>query len=202
MRWGKRESFSLLLRATVTTRLAVVVWQQHGERDVTYLSDATSRVPDVPWNSAEKKSRIAPPRFFVFVADNRDGGEGADFSAVGIGLMRWVRLRSVEASISDPSFSLFMYVVRRAREEARESREERSWVNPVPSALLSRMTNTCAFRKKLRLKKEVKNSRAEFGWRVEKNNKGNFLIGSRKKFWLIVVSFHSSNPEVLSWINE
>lgn len=65
-----------------------------------------------------------------------------------------MRLRSVEASISDPSFSLFMYVVRRAREEARESREERSWVNPVPSALLSRMTNTCAFRKKLRKAKE------------------------------------------------
>lgn len=65
-----------------------------------------------------------------------------------------MRLRSVEASISDPSFSLFMYVVRRAREEARESREERSWVNPVPSALLSRTTNTCAFRKKLRKAKE------------------------------------------------
>lgn len=52
----------------------------------------------------------------------------------------------VEASISDPLSSVSLFVcVCVVGEKARELWEERSWVNPVPRALLSRMMNTRAF---------------------------------------------------------
>lgn len=129
--------------------LLVVVRQQHGDwtRDV-------SRRRDKSWCPTSREirlrnRRIAPPRFFVFDTTRTAEGGGRRF------LVRWnwanevgsiVRLRSWwKPRFLTPSPPFLSSCVCVVGEKDRELWEERSWVNPVPRALLSRMMNTRAF---------------------------------------------------------